>query len=167
MAAGEQDSATVTPDWLPVAPPPIDGVVLKHIRPVATATGYLTEMWRGAWGLDQFGVDQVFMRTLYPGAISGWHAHATTTDRLFCAAGAMRLSLFDGRRTSPSFGTLFHVVAGDKRPTMVVVPPGIWHGVKSIGAETALLINIVDRAYSYDSPDHWRLPPDTEHINLA
>jgi len=28
----------------------------------------------------------------------------------------------------------------------------------------SILVNLVDAAYSYDDPDHWRLPPDTPEI---
>jgi dTDP-4-dehydrorhamnose 3,5-epimerase len=36
--------------------------------------------------------------------------------------------------------------------------------VKAVSSTPALILNIVDRAYVYKSPDHWRLPPDTEQI---
>ena len=164
MASGEQDRQTVDADWLPVVKPPIDGVAVKEISPVAASSGYLTEIWRSEWGVDQLPVDQIFQRTLEPGEITGWHAHAVTTDRLFCSAGSVRVSLYDGRKSSSSFGKLFHRIIGDKRPALIVVPPGVWHGVKAVSSTTALLLNIVDRAYGYQSPDHWRLPPDTPHI---
>ena len=67
MAPGEQDRQTVDADWLPVAKPPIDGVAVKEIRPVAASSGYLTEIWRSEWGVDQLPVDQIFQRTLEPG----------------------------------------------------------------------------------------------------
>ena len=51
-----------------------------------------------------------------------------------------------------------------QRPTLVVVPPGVFHGVKALGSQPAMLINMVDHAYSYEDPDHWRLPEDTREI---
>ena len=164
MVKGKQDLPTVTPDWLPVEAVSIVGVAVKEIRPVAGSSGYLTEIWRREWSLDDLSVDQVFQRTLEPGQVTGWHAHAITTDRLFCACGSIRISLFDGRKSSPSFGKLWHRTIGEKRPVLIVVPPGVWHGVKTTSATPALILNLIDRAYSYETPDHWRLPPDTEHI---
>jgi dTDP-4-dehydrorhamnose 3,5-epimerase len=87
-----------------------------------------------------------------------------TTDRLFCAVGRVRLSLFDGRKSSPTYGSLWHRVFGPERPLLVIVPPGVWHGVIGLGSAPSLLLNLVDKAYSYESPDHWRLPPDTPLI---
>jgi len=164
MTAGTPDRQTVTSDWLAIDPPAIDGVKIKEIRPVATSNGYLTEVFRDEWGLDGLPVGQVFQRTMYPGAVTGWHAHTRTLDRLFCSVGSVRISLYDGRKASPTFGALWHKIVGPLRPSLVIIPPGVWHGVVSLGPETALLLNLVDKAYAYDAPDHRRLPPDTEHI---
>lgn len=98
IVTGEQDRQSVNADWLPVEEPPIVGVAVKEIRPVAVSSGYLTEIWRREWCLDQLPVNQIFQRTLEPGEVTGWHAHAVTIDRLFCAVGSVRVSLFDGRK---------------------------------------------------------------------
>lgn len=37
MTTGTPDRQTVTSDWLAIDPPPIDGVRIKEIRPVATS----------------------------------------------------------------------------------------------------------------------------------
>lgn len=104
MASGEADSASVNSEWVPAEGPTIDGVTTKEIRPVVIGDGCLTEVWRRDWGLGGADIDQVFQRIIDPGAINGWHAHAQTTDRLFCAHGRIRLSLYDGRKSSPTFG---------------------------------------------------------------
>jgi dTDP-4-dehydrorhamnose 3,5-epimerase len=39
--------------------------------------------------------------------------------------------------------------------------------LKALGATPSLILNAVDRSYSYENPDHWRLPPDTPHIPLS
>jgi dTDP-4-dehydrorhamnose 3,5-epimerase len=66
--------------------------------------------------------------------------------------------------TGEGLHRLWHKIVGPLRPSLVIIPPGVWHGVVSLGPETALLLNLVDKAYAYDAPDHRRLPPDTEHI---
>jgi dTDP-4-dehydrorhamnose 3,5-epimerase len=114
--------------------------------------------------LDDLGIGQVFQRVLDPGVVTGWHAHVRTTDRLFCVAGRVRLTLYDGRGSSPTAGTVWQRVFGQERPILVVIPPGVWHGVTALGAAPAIILNLVDRAYAYDSPDHERLPPDSPRI---
>ena len=53
---------------------------------------------------------------------------------------------------------------GVERPCLVVVPCGVWHGVKNISAQPAMMLNAVDAAYDYKQPDHWRLPQSNPHI---
>jgi dTDP-4-dehydrorhamnose 3,5-epimerase len=138
--------------------------VTKSTANVLTDNGCLTEIWRSDWALDPLGVGQVFQRTLNPGAVSAWHVHKHTTDRLFCAGGRVLVVIYDVRPGSGTHGTLMELRLGRERPLMIVVPPGVWHGIKNIGSEPALLINAVDVAYAYDDPDHFRLPRDTGDI---
>jgi dTDP-4-dehydrorhamnose 3,5-epimerase len=154
----------VKPDWSPVDPPHLQGVVARQITNVLTRNGCLTEAWRPDWELDDLPVGQVFQRILEPGATSGWHVHAVTTDRLFCASGRIVLALYDARNDSPTHGKAIDFRMGLERPAVVVVPPGVWHGVKNIGSVPALFLNIVDVAYEYEDPDHYRLPIDTPLI---
>jgi dTDP-4-dehydrorhamnose 3,5-epimerase len=161
---GQRDAQLVRPDWEPIEPLGIDGVEVHPITSVLTDSGYLTEMWRDDWNLDHAGVSQVFQRVLEAGAVSGWHAHADTTDRLFCAWGRIRVGLYDGRSDSPSHGRYAQIRMGRERPALIVVPPGVWHAVANIGHDPALLLNAVDRAYDYVEPDHFRVPIDSPQI---
>ena len=129
-----------------------------------TNYGYLTEIFRMDWALDEFGVDQVFQGVLEPGGLSAWHAHAVTTDRLFISYGRIQISLYDAREDSPTFGELNHFRFGTVRPAMIIVPPMVWHGVKNISSGVSILVNVVDHAYEYELPDHYRLPADTDKI---
>lgn len=155
---------SVTRDWQLVNQRVIEGVRVKEITAVMTEYGSLTEVYRSEWMLDDGSVGQVFGSSFEPGRISGWHAHAETTDRLFVAAGRMRIVLYDSRKKSATFGLVNEFRFGDGRPALVVVPPQVWHGVENVTAGPALLLNVVDTAYQYESPDHYRLPLDTDQI---
>lgn len=104
------------------------------------------------------------MRRLEPGAVSAWHCHAVTTDRLFCVAGRVLMALYDGRADSATAKTLLQLRLGVERPCLVVVPCGVRHGVQNLSAEPAMMLNAVDEAYAYEHPDHWRLPAANPHI---
>jgi dTDP-4-dehydrorhamnose 3,5-epimerase len=65
---------------------------------------------------------------------------------------------------SSSRGAINEVVVGLHRPALVIVPPRVWHGVQNLRNRPAALLNLPDRAYQYEAPDHWRLPPDTTQI---
>ncbi len=154
---------SVTSDWT-VLQSLIEGVIKKEIRSVVKNNGRLTEIYRSDWGLDGSSVDQVFQMTLNPGEVEAWHVHGETTDRFFVSSGRLKLVLYDSRENSPTHGMVNEFLFGIERPAIVSVPPGVWHGIKNIGDGSALVLNLVDKAYVYEEPDHWGLPADTDKI---
>jgi dTDP-4-dehydrorhamnose 3,5-epimerase len=72
--------------------------------------------------------------------------------------------LYDARRDSSTGGLTNEFRFGERRPGLVVIPPGVWHGLRNLQSAPSVVVNLVDRAYAYDAPDHWRLPPDTPEI---
>lgn len=164
VAGAKRDAQSITSDWDYTGQRLIEGVRLKEIRNVPKGNGFLTEIWRREWDLDALGVDQVFQVHLRPGGISAWHAHEITTDRLFVGDGILRIVLYDAREDSPTYGLVNEFRLGAVRPGLVIVPPKIWHGVQNIGNESGVIINLVDQAYHYENPDHWRVPMDSPDI---
>ena len=81
--------------------------------------------------------------------------------------GAVRIVLYDARASSPTHGQLNEFSFGEHRPALLMVPPGVWHGVENLRHEPSALLNLVDEAYSYDDPDHWRLPVDSPRIPFS
>lgn len=158
-----KDEQSVTADWTP-ASKLIDGVVVRDVRHVLRASGAVTEFIRTDWFPEPLRIDQVFQLVLAPGAVSAWHSHEFATDRLFATHGVLKIVLYDLREGSSTHGTLNEFVVGQLRPALIVIPPKIWHGVQNVGEEPAALINMPDRAYRYEDPDHWRLPSDTDSI---
>ncbi len=158
-----KNEQSVTSDWEPHQAL-IDGVKVKEVKNVPKENGFLTEIFRADWALDEGPVSQIFQVMLRPGDISAWHAHKLTTDRLFAGYGLVRLVLFDARSKSPTHKLINEFRIGVMRPALIVVPPGVWHGVQNMSKDVSCLINLVDRAYAYDDPDHWRLPQDTPDI---
>lgn len=159
-----RDQQSITADWTMTRHVPIDGVIVREVRNVPKENGLLTEVYRADWNLDSLGVGQVFQVTLMPGGISAWHAHATTTDRIFVTHGMMRIVLFDARAGSPTLGRINEFRFGEHRPAIVTVPPAVFHGIANLSDRPSSILNIVDEAYQYEDPDHWRLPPDSDRI---
>lgn len=159
-----KDAQSITCDWHPSNQQLIEGVLVRESSNVIKGNGYLTEMYRRDWLDADQAIDQVFQVAVNPGGLSAWHAHALTTDRLFAVSGSLLIVLYDGRQDSPTYRLINEFRCGFARPTLILVPPGIWHGVHNIGHEPAILINMVDQAYRYEDPDHWRLPADTKEI---
>jgi dTDP-4-dehydrorhamnose 3,5-epimerase len=158
-----KDERSIASDWEPLREL-IEGVKVKEIKNVPKENGFLTEIFRADWGLDEGVISQVFQVNLFPGGITAWHAHQFATDKLFVSSGIMKVVLFDARSASPTHKLINEFRMGLVRPTLIVIPPGVWHGVQNLSKETGCLINLVDRAYAYEDPDHWRLPFDSKEI---
>jgi dTDP-4-dehydrorhamnose 3,5-epimerase len=160
----QKDSQSMTSDWSTLQGA-IEGVLVREMKNVVKSSGdVLCEIFRRDWMLGDGGVEQVFQSVMNPGNISGWHVHHLTTDRLFASQGLLQIVLFDGRQNSPTHRRINEFRFGAPRPALVVIPPGVFHGVRNISQEPAVLLNLVDRAYQYEDPDHWRLPLDTDKI---
>ncbi|SMC80279.1 dTDP-4-dehydrorhamnose 3,5-epimerase family protein [Pedobacter nyackensis] len=158
-----KDKQNITADWEPINASMIEGVEFKEIRNVIKDNGYLTEMFRSEW-FDNTEIGQVFRVHLQPGAISAWHAHAITVDRLSIIYGAVKVVLFDARPDSPTAGKINEFKLSEHRPGTVLIPPGVWHGVQNINHNASMILNMVDKAYVYENPDHLRIDFDDPQI---
>ena len=164
LPGATKDEQSVTADWA-VLGESIEGVRLIEVRNVIGDAGHTTEVLRRDWFPDdRVELDQVFQVTLGAHAVSAWHVHLLTIDRLFVNAGQIKVVLYDSRPESPTHGLVNEFRLGDRRPGLVIVPAGVWHGIKNLQATESRVLNLVDRAYEYEDPDHWRLPPDTPEI---
>ncbi|HET7498914.1 MAG TPA: dTDP-4-dehydrorhamnose 3,5-epimerase, partial [Candidatus Eisenbacteria bacterium] len=61
-------------------------------------------------------------------------------------------------------GTVNEFFMGEKNPILITIPPGVWHGMKGIGTEPAMLVNTPTEPYKYDQPDEYRADPHTNDI---
>jgi dTDP-4-dehydrorhamnose 3,5-epimerase len=107
---------------------------------------------------------QAYISTIYPGVIKAWHAHTLQTDALSVIRGMVLVGMFDDRKGSPTKGKAQHVVAGTHRPLLIVIPPGIFHGFRTLGAEEAMLLNLPSEPYNREEPDELRRPWDDPDI---
>jgi dTDP-4-dehydrorhamnose 3,5-epimerase len=141
----------------------IDGVIIKDLQVIPDERGWLMEILRcDDPQFLQFG--QVYLTTAYPNVVKAWHYHKIQIDNFTCVKGMMKVALYDAREKSPTYGQLMELFIGEKNPTLITVPPGVYHGFKAIGTETAFFISIPTHPYNYREPDEYRLPPDSRDI---
>lgn len=141
----------------------IDGVVVKPLQLLRDERGWLMEILRrDDPGFRAFG--QVYVTVARPGVVKAWHAHERQTDYLAVVAGEARIGLYDGRESSPTRGNVVDVVAGEANPVLIIIPPGIYHGFKSVGEAPAYVVNVPTEVYNYDEPDELRRPYDDPAI---
>lgn len=158
-----KDRQHVTSDWQKVDAR-IEGVITREVLHVPRDHGVITETFRPEWDPSGLPVVHVYQSRLFPAAIGAWSCHMKTTDRLFVNQGHLKIVLYDDRQASGTYRQLMELHVGDARPTFLVVPPGIWHGLQNLGTSDALVLNYPTNAYNYEDPDHYRLPYDSPEI---
>lgn len=141
----------------------IDGVREKKLAVVADERGRLAEILR----IDdeiftKFG--QAYFTTAYPGVVKAWHYHKYQTDYFCAVKGMVKLVLYDNRENSPTFKTINEFFIGEHNPRLIVIPPLVYHGFKTISLEEAIMINVPSEPFNHERPDEYRLNPDGPEI---
>lgn len=141
----------------------IEGVKIKTLRVIPDERGWLMEILRTDDELfERFG--QAYLSVVYPGVVKGWHYHKVQRDNLCVVRGMAKLVLYDSREGSASKGQLMELFLGELNPMLVSIPSGVLHGMKGIGIEPAMFINIPTELYSYTEPDEYRIDPHSQEI---
>ena len=122
--------------------------------------GYLIEILRSTDPhFTQFG--QVYMvGDMARGTVRAFHKHLLLWDWFFISHGTAKFVLQDDRSDSPTKGEMMTVVAGDRKPALIAVPPGVYHGWMALEDDTQL-ISIASEVYNREKPDEERIPPDS------
>ena len=127
----------------------IDGVVVRPAVLHADARGWLAEIFRA----DDLAPGDMpamgYVSVTRPGVTRGPHEHAAQTDCFgFLGPGTFRVYLWDQRPASPTRGCRMIVVAGEQRPTVMVVPPGVVHAYRNISERDSWVMNFPNRLYA-------------------
>jgi dTDP-4-dehydrorhamnose 3,5-epimerase len=149
---------TVTPDGDLVRSDLIVGLQFKEVRSVITKVGAVTEIWRPEWLGDKISPAHVTHITMLGHGETNWHCHKKQNDLIFVVRGLIQMAFYDDREDSETFHKLNVLPFSDLRPTLIHIPPGIWHAMKNMGTEDAGFVTMNDRVFCYEDPDDWRLP---------
>ena len=109
--------------------------------------------------VHKFG--QVYLVGNYArGVVRAFHKHRELWDFFFISHGAAKFVFVDDREDSPTYGETVQVVISERTPTLIVVPPGVYHGWMSLTDDTQL-VSIASETYNHAKPDEVRIPPDS------
>ena len=149
----------------PDAPELIAGVRVQPLPLWPDDRGYFLEVMRIGQGLPAgFPAEstQVSAALSYPGTVKAFHFHRRQTDCWVPVQGMLQVALVDLRKPSPTFGARNTFYVGSLRPWQLLIPPGVAHGYKVIGADPAVLVYVTDRFY--DPQDEGRIPYNDPQI---
>ena len=139
---------------------PIEGVTVTDLVTHMDDRGYLIEILRSTDPhFTQFG--QVYMvGDLTRGTIRAFHKHEELWDWFFISHGSAKFVLKDDRPDSPTHGEMMTLVTGSRKPVLLTVPPGVYHGWMALEDDTQL-ISTASHVYNRAKPDEVRIPPES------
>lgn len=159
LPGAKKSRQTITAQGDLVLPDLIAGIQLKDVRSVVARSGIVTELWRPEWlGTDTRPAHVVYV-TLTTGGETNWHCHKIQSDLLFVVQGIIKIAFYDDREDSGTYKRLNVIPFSSARPTLIQIPSGIWHALKNIGGDDAAYVTMNHRAFCYEDPDDWTLPP--------
>jgi dTDP-4-dehydrorhamnose 3,5-epimerase len=142
----------------------IDGIQVIPLTARYDDRGYLIEIVRRAGDPEPHGVVHQFGQVylvgdVARGTIRAFHKHAELWDWFFISHGSAKFVLVDDRDDSPTKGEKMTVVVGERKPALIVVPPGVYHGWMSLEDDTQM-VSVASHVYNREKPDEVRVPPD-------
>jgi|DewCreStandDraft_2_1066082.scaffolds.fasta_scaffold03500_2 dTDP-4-dehydrorhamnose 3,5-epimerase len=146
-------------------PVPLGPAVIRDVQNVPLVAhvddrGYLIEIVRATDPhLPKFG--QVYLvGNFAKGTVRAFHKHLEMWDLFFISHGAAKFVLVDDRPESPTYRETNVFVISARNPSLIVVPPGVFHGWMSLEDDTQM-ISTATEVYRRGNPDEVRVPPDT------
>jgi len=143
----------------------IDGVEVIDLITHEDDRGYLIEIVREAGDPGPHGVVHKFGQVYLVGdpvrrTVRAFHKHEELWDWFFISHGSAKFVLKDDREDGPTYGEVMTIVASARKPRLIVVPPGVYHGWMSLEDDTQL-VSTASHTYDRENPDEVRIPPDS------
>jgi len=126
----------------------INGVRVNSLTRYSDERGWLMELFRTDEVEEAVLPAMSYISMTVPGVARGPHEHVDQTD-YFCFAGpsTFKVYLWDNRKNSPTYGVRQVELAGEGDPKVIIVPPGVVHAYKNVGAVAGLVVNFPNRLF--------------------
>lgn len=128
---------------------PIEGVQVSACRKFVDERGWLAEMFRQDELAPEFRPAMAYVSMTLPGVLRGPHEHVHQADLfMWVGPGDFKVTLWDNRDGSPTFGNRMELFMGVNNPGSVLVPKGVVHCYRCIGSEPGWVFNAPNQLYA-------------------
>ena len=94
------------------------------------------------------------------GTIRAFHKHDELWDYFCIVNGRAKFILVDDREDSPTYKEVNEFISSARKPVLLIVPPGVYHGWESLSDNT-ILLSTASEVYNKENPDEYRISWDT------
>jgi dTDP-4-dehydrorhamnose 3,5-epimerase len=127
------------PEMVALTKGAIEGVSVKDVKSFPDERGFFQEVGR----IDNPFFDEGFGGELFSllrkGVDSGWVFHPSGISWFYTVYGQVKVSLYDNRPDSPTFGHWEEVVLDNKNPQLLKVVAGVAYKFEAISSEVRML----------------------------
>lgn len=128
---------------------PIEGVKVTPIRKFVDERGWLAELFRHDELEQEFHPVMAYISITQPGVLRGPHEHVDQADLfVWVGPGDFKVTLWDNRATSPTFGNRMELFLGANNPGSILVPKGVVHCYRCISTEPGWVFNAPNQLYA-------------------
>lgn len=141
-----------------------EGMVLRELTTHTDERGTVCELYDDRWAVHPGPAVFAYMFTIRPGQAKGWGVHREHEDRYAFLSGELELVFYDARENSDTAGLESRLFLSDKHRRLLVIPRGVWHAERNVGAVDVQVVNFPTIPYDHTNPDKYRLPLDTDEL---
>ena len=145
----------------------ISGVLVRDLTKHVDERGWLAELFRDDEVGEAYRPAMAYASATLPGGQRGPHEHRAQADH-FCFIGPsnFKLRMWDNRPESDTYGCVMTVFAGEDAPRSVIIPEGVVHAYRNVGARVGVVVNLPNRLYMgegrREKPDEIRHEDDPD-----
>ena len=140
----------------------IDGVKIVKKNQIIDERGKIMHMMRcDDASFSKFG--EIYFSYSHPNVVKAWHLHKFMTINYICISGKVKLVLFDDRVGSSTKGNLMEIYMSTENYNLIIVPPKIWNGFKTLSNENSIIANCSD--IPHDPKEMIRKKYDDSYFN--
>ena len=126
----------------------IDGVIIRELKRFTDERGWLSEVFRKDELPPEVFPAMGYVSSTKPGFARGPHEHRAQTDYFCFLKGCpFEVFLWDNRENSPTFRERCKIPLDGLENVLVIIPPGVVHAYKNVGAVDGIILNAPNRLY--------------------
>lgn len=127
----------------------IEGVIVAPVQRYSDERGWLAELFRNDMLAQEVQPAMGYVSVTLPGVLRGPHEHVDQADLfVWLGPGEFKVTLWDNRASSPTFGNRMELYMGQGNPGSVLVPKGVVHCYRCISEEAGWVFNVPNRLYA-------------------
>lgn len=129
------------------------GVLIAELPIFKDNRGTTAELFREDWGID-YKPSMVYVSSTKPKVMRGPHEHHKQSD-CFAFIGPGEFKVYLWWKDSEGKVEKWSFIAGESRPILLIVPPGVVHAYKNVGNSTGICLNMPNTLYkgvNYSEP---------------